>query len=51
MARINPLKTLREKNLAEAGVFEELLQAKIFLRSSGSSVKMLLENLALRLNE
>ncbi len=42
---------LREKNLAEAGVFEELLQAKIFLRSSGSSVKMLLENLALRLNE
>lgn len=40
---------LRNKNLAEAAVFEELLQAKIFLRGSGSSVKMLLENLALKI--
>lgn len=42
---------LRDKNLAEAAVFKELLQAKIFLRGSGSSVKMLLENLALHLSE
>lgn len=38
---------LREKKLAEAAVFEQLFQAKIFLRGSGSSAKMILENLAL----
>jgi len=40
---------LRDKKLAEASVFEELLQAKIFLRGRSPSVKMLLENLALHL--
>ncbi|OGZ55709.1 MAG: hypothetical protein A3J04_04130 [Candidatus Ryanbacteria bacterium RIFCSPLOWO2_02_FULL_47_14] len=40
---------LRNKNLADPAVFEQLLQSKIFLRSSGASVKMLLENLALHL--
>ena len=40
---------LREKNLVEAAVFEQLFQAKIFLRGRAPSAKMLLENLALRL--
>ena len=40
---------LREKNLAESFFFEQLLQAKIFLRGRSPSVKMILENLALLL--
>lgn len=40
---------LWEKNLVEAAVFEQLFQAKIFLRGRAPSVKMLLENLALLL--
>jgi len=42
---------LRDKNLAEATVFEQLFQAKIFLRGRAPSVKMILENLALHLSE
>ncbi|MFA6273172.1 MAG: hypothetical protein WC673_01620 [Candidatus Paceibacterota bacterium] len=42
---------LREKNFADPTVFEQLLQSKIFLRSSGASVKMLLENLALHFRD
>ncbi|OHA27024.1 MAG: hypothetical protein A3D52_01010 [Candidatus Taylorbacteria bacterium RIFCSPHIGHO2_02_FULL_44_36] len=39
----------RDKNPAEAAVFEQLFQAKIFLRGRAPSVKMILENLALHL--